>query len=77
MKVGVVISSRPLLSLLTKHFDYYSLTRYKVVFCYIPLKSSQALRPLQPVGLLGLGISPTQGRYLTQTQNEHKYISIL
>jgi hypothetical protein len=30
----------------------------------------------QSVGLLGLGISPSQGRYLTQTQNERKQTSM-
>jgi hypothetical protein len=38
------------------------------------LVSLQFLRQL--VRLLGQGISPSQGRYLTQTQNKHKQISM-
>jgi hypothetical protein len=35
--------------------------------------SLQFLNLRQPVGLLGRGISWTQGRYLTQTQNKHRH----
>jgi hypothetical protein len=34
--------------------------------------SLQFLNLRHSVGLLGLGISPSQGRYLTQTQDKHK-----
>jgi hypothetical protein len=36
--------------------------------------SLQFLNFRQSVGLLGLVISPTQGRYLTQTQNKSKHL---
>jgi hypothetical protein len=38
--------------------------------------SLQSLKLRQSVGLLGRAISPSQGRYLTQTQNKHKQASI-
>jgi hypothetical protein len=39
--------------------------------------SIQFLNFGQSVGLLGQGISPSQGRYLTQTQNKRKQTSML
>jgi hypothetical protein len=38
--------------------------------------SLQFLNLRQSIGLLTRGISPSQGRYLTQTQNKHKQISM-
>jgi hypothetical protein len=38
--------------------------------------SLQFLNLRQSVGLLGRGISPSQGRYLTQIQNKHRQTSI-
>jgi hypothetical protein len=38
--------------------------------------SLQFLNLRQSVGLLGRGISPSQGRCLTQTQNKHKQKSM-
>jgi hypothetical protein len=35
--------------------------------------SLQFLNLRQPVGLLGQAISPSQGRYLTQSQNNHRH----
>jgi hypothetical protein len=39
--------------------------------------SLQFLNLRQSVGLLGRGISPWQGRYLTQTQNKYTQTSML
>jgi hypothetical protein len=44
------------------------------VKCFV---SVQFLNLRHSVGLLGRVISPSQGRYLTQTQNEHKQTSML
>jgi hypothetical protein len=40
------------------------------VKCFVSL---QFVHLRQSVGLLGWGISPSQGRYLTQAQNEHRH----
>jgi hypothetical protein len=41
--------------------------------CFVPL---QFLNLRKSVGLLGRGISPSQGHYLKQRQNKHKQISM-
>jgi hypothetical protein len=55
---------------------------YTFFFCWSHLEhrasvnrflSLQFLNLRQSAGLLGRGISPSQGRYLTQTQNKHKH----
>jgi hypothetical protein len=56
-----------------------------VYSCYFPLEhraflkrfvSLQFLNLIHSVGLLGRVIRPSQGRYLTQTQNKHKETSM-
>jgi hypothetical protein len=61
----------------TIFFFFYSccshLEHRTSVKCFVSL---QFLNLRQTVELLGRGISPSQGRYLTQTQNKHEQTSM-
>jgi hypothetical protein len=49
------------------HFEYRTSVKRFVTLQFFNLSRS--------VGLLGRGMSPSQGRYITQTQNKHKQTS--
>jgi hypothetical protein len=51
-------------------FSYSHLEHRASVKCFVSL---QLLNLRQLLGFLGRGISPSQGRYLTQTQNKHRH----